>query len=95
MEVLGDGGGTVRPRAKTESSVLLGACAIQKGSSCGPAAECWSGHWDWNQSDSFGSLTRLSNYYLLGKKKSKTDVFYSVSAEHSTIAVFNKYSGGS
>lgn len=27
--------------------------------------------------------------------KKKNGVFYSVSAEHSTIAVFNKYSGGS
>lgn len=28
-------------------------------------------------------------------EKKKNGVFYSVSAEHSTIAVFNKYSGGS
>lgn len=30
-----------------------------------------------------------------GEKKEKNGVFDSVSAEHSTIAVFNKYSGGS
>lgn len=75
MEVLGDGGGTALPRAKTKSHVLLGACAIQKGSSCGTAAECWSGHWDWTQNDSFGSLTKLSNYYFLGKKEVKLVCF--------------------
>lgn len=70
---------------------------MQKGLSCGTAlgaaAECWSGHRDWNQNDSFRSLTKLSNYAFLEEKKN--GVFYSVSAEHSTIAVFNKYSGGS
>lgn len=81
---------------KKRKDVFLGACTIQKGLSCGTAfgtaAECWSGHWDWNQNDSFRSLTKLSNYAFLEKKNC---VFYSVSAEHSTIAVFNKYSGGS
>lgn len=81
---------------KTPRKVFLGSQeGLNHGTRFGTAAGCWSGHWDWNQDDSFRSLTKLSNYAFLGGKKEKNGMFDSVSAEHSTIAVFNKYSGGS
>lgn len=96
QEVLQHGREIILLRIKLPKKVFLGSQeGLNHGTRFGTAAGCWSGHWDWNQDDSFRSLTKLSNYAFLGGKKEKNGMFDSVSAEHSTIAVFNKYSGGS